>query len=327
MQVGKTGAWVMMIKLLHDHLRSSLGVMVESVPLPVSTFVPFPAPLLPPTIRRELSGEGNGDGMVQNHSPLSTFPPSTSKHSPIVPLDYLHDLFKTHDNDNESKSIKPLLLLRDMPTKSSTETSWHGVTTSAADVTGHMSRHEVVCLPVSPYMSYDFTHSCNECSKYVRGNPLSPAEFLTSSLPPVGGKSSGGGGQGGGWKENLIIKWCIPASQQKHCIINGSAKILERLKLPVIRLKGERLSSQIMTPVFTPTLGRDSSGLFNLFHGQFYNLHVLVTSDSEFGNYCKAWPNHIVMALPDKATMGLGKGHQSKKSVKRCGMRPIIPAV
>ena len=295
-----------MIKLLHDHLRSSLGVMVESVPLPLSTFIPFPPPLLPTTARELLIGEGNGADMVQNHSPLSTFPPSTSKHSPIVPLDYLHDLFKNNENDNESKAIKPLFLLRNMPTQSSTETSQHGVTTS--DVTGRMTRHEVVCLPVSPYMSYDFTHSCNECSKYIRGNPLSPAEFLTSSLPPVGGKNSGGGGQGKGrCKESLIIKWCIPASQQKHCIINASSKTLERLKLPVMRLKGERIPSQIMTPVFTPTLGRDSSGLFNLFHGQFYNLHVLVTSNSEFGNYCKAWPNHIIMALPDQATMGLGK--------------------
>lgn len=62
-----------------------------------------------------------------------------------------------------------------------------------------------------------------------------------------------------------------------------------------------------LTPVFTPTLGRDSLGLFNLFHNQCSQLlHVLVTSESQFSKYCKAWPNHVIMALPDKEATGLG---------------------
>ena len=296
-----------MVKLLHDHLRSSLGVMVESVPLPISMFTPPPNPST--ATRGELSpGEGSSDGGRQDNSPQTTSPPATSRHSPIVPLDYLHEIFRNHNQDSETKPQKPHLLLREMPTKTSTETSLHEVSI-LTDVSGHTNKRDIVCLPVSPYMAFDATHSCNECSKYVRGSPLSPAEFLTSILPPpVGGRNLGGGGQGGGRrKEGSLIKWCIPVSQQKHCVINNSSKILERLKLPMIKLKGEKSASQIMTPVFTPTLGRESSGLFNLFHGQFYNLHVLVTSDSEFGSYCKAWPNHIVMALPDKAAMGWGK--------------------
>ena len=293
-----------MIKLLHDHLRSSLGVAVENPPLQASLFIPL-YPSSPPltTSRGEptILCEENGVGEIENHASVGMLSSSTSRYnSRIVPLDYLHHLFKRHDD--ESKSVKPFVVLRDTPTKSRSEASGCEITTSGS-VGGYSSRHEVVSLPVSPFMLYDFTHSCNECSKYVRGTPISPAEYLTSFLPPT----TRGGSSNGDTREGLTLKWRIPGSQQKHCVINSSSKTLERLKLPTIRLKGDRVSSQIMTPVFTPTLGRDSCGLFNLFHGQFYNLHVLVTSETEFGNYCKAWPNHVIMALPDKATMGLGK--------------------
>ena len=82
--------------------------------------------------------------------------------------------------------------------------------------------------------------------------------------------------------------------------------MLERLKLPTFKFKGEK-ASQPVTPIFTPTLGRDSSGLFNLFHSLPHHFHVLVTNLSEFKAYCKAWPNHIIMALPDQEVVGLGE--------------------
>ena len=304
-QVGKTGAWILMIKLLHDHLRSSLGVAVENLPLPASLFI---SPCLPSAGEVSMLGKENGVGGsdLDNHTPLGTISPATSRYSRIVPLDYLHGLYKKYND--ETKLSKPLSLLRDTPTQSRSESSQQEVTTSGV-IGGYSGRHEVVSIPISPYMMYDSSHSCNNCSKYVRGSPSStPADYLTSILPRLwGGGSSFGGGETRG--EGVVIKWRVPPGQQKHCVVNVASKTLERLKLPTVRARGEKLSSEPLTPVFTPSLGRDSCGMFNLFHEQFFNLHVIVTSEADFTSYCKAWPNHIVMALPDRATMGLGKAN------------------
>ncbi len=294
-----------MIKLLHDHLRSSLGVAVENHPLPASMFISLQS------LHREelpaLPCKENGVNESDKKSSLGPISSSTlSVYSRIVPLEYLHSIYQTCDGgSSDSKPVKPHVPHRDTPTRSRSESSRHEVTTSGL-MGGHSRRHEVVSIPISPYMAYDSGHSCNECSKYVRGNPTSTAEYLTSYLPSVVGGSSRVGGGGG-----MTIKWRVPAGQQRHCVANISSKTLERLELPVVRIKGgdklEKPSSQVMTVVFTPTLGRDSCGLFNHFHGQFYGIHVLVTSEAEFVGYCKAWPNHIIMALPNKATVGLGE--------------------
>ncbi len=47
-------------------------------------------------------------------------------------------------------------------------------------------------------------------------------------------------------------------------------------------------------------------GLFNLCHADYEQLQVLVTVESQFKKYCRAWPNLVVMAVPDKEAMGLG---------------------
>ena len=154
-----------------------------------------------------------------------------------------------------------------------------------------------VSLPLSRYMMYDFTHSCSECSKHVRGNAVAQPEYLLSNLPVISSDGS---------QSYITIKWFVPSSQQKHCVISLDRKTLERLRLPTFKFKGEK-ASQPVTPIFTPTLGRDSSGLFNLFHSLPHHFHVLVTNLSEFKSYCKAWPNHIIMALPDQEVVGLGE--------------------
>lgn len=319
MQIGKTGAWLLMIQLLHDHLRSSQGVMVENYPLPPSMF------LLSSLQKLLTSNAVNGDSAKgsptsggsshphfhDHHYPTaggcaqsgtSACVPSL-KHSHIVPLEHLFTLNTDSDESKDVIKLSPTLSPRDTPIQSSAESS----SSLPVGGSGFEARH-VISISVSPYMSYDFTHSCNECSKYVRGNSLVLPEFLTFSLPcsPGGGQ---GGGQGGRVVEKGIsIKWCVPSTQQKHCIISANRKTLEMLKLPVMKVRGEKSPLLYpMTPVFTPTFGRDSSGLFNLFHSQYYHIHVLVTSESEFGKYCKAWPNHLVMALPDKEATGLGK--------------------
>lgn len=313
--MGKTGAWLLMIRLLHDHLRSLQGVTVENLPLPLSLFLPSSSSLTHKQPNNQLSNSVEspvGSDQLQNHTHHNhhvcahTAVSSSSKHSRIVSLEYLHDLLKSDDKDSKN-SIKPSPTAspRDTPTRSLAESSSLSSSMPQTTGTGFAETRHVISISISPYMSYDFTHSCNECSKYVRGNIVVPPEILTFSLPV---QSCHATSTGTGGERSVSIKWCIPTSQQKHAVIDGNRRTLERLKLPVMRVRGEKSPLLYpMTPVFTPTLGRDSSGLFNLFHHQYYHIHVLVTSESEFGKYCKAWPNHIIMALPDKVATGLGK--------------------
>ena len=291
-QVGKTGAWLLMIRLLQDHLRSSQGVTVENSPLPPSIFLPSSfqknssLESNPACSSSEVEAEGRGD-----FAPAAVA--SSSRHSRVVPLDFLRDLLKATSDEKTKSSIQTLPSV--VPTATPTQSSAQMSSMPVGGAAGVEPRH-VVSVSVSPYMSYNYTHSCTECSKYVRGNVLSLPEYLTFFLPSQhnAGKS-------------VNLRWCVPASQQKHCVISSNRRVLERLRLPVSKLKGDKVPSSPMTPVFMPTTGRDSLGLFNLFHNQFSQLHVLVTSESEFGKYCKAWPNHLIMALPDKEAAGLGE--------------------
>lgn len=272
--------------------------MVEDLPIPLSMFLSssLTAPLIAANLDSikplAVGGSSGGESGTssQNHLLRGAVSPSL-KHSRIVQLEFLQGLLKRASNEETKNSVKvtPALSPGGLPTQSSAEVS------TMALGTGVEARH-VVSLSVSPHMSFNFTHSCTECSKYVRGNLLTLPEFLTFSLPCQYSKD-----------KSITLRWCVPASQQKHCIISSNRKYLERLKLPLMKVKGDRVSSYPMTPVFMPTLGRDSSGLFNLFHNQFYQVHVLVTNESEFSKYCKAWPNHLIMALPDREATGVGK--------------------
>lgn len=267
--------------------------MVEDLPVPFSMFLPSSLPNpLPANDLSCIEAGGKNESCNDHLSSIShRAVPSSVKHSRIVPLEFLHGLLK-RASDEESKSgiVSSALSPESLPTQSSAEAS------PVMPGTGVEARH-VVSLSVSPHMSFNFTHSCTECSKYVRGSLLNLPEFLTFSLPCQYSK-----------EKSITLRWCVPASQQRHCVIGSNRKTLERLKLPVMKGRGDRVPSCPLTPIFTPTLGRDSSGLFNLFHNQFYyQMHVLVTNESEFGKYCKAWPNHLIMALPDKEATGLGE--------------------
>lgn len=186
----------------------------------------------------------------------------------------------------EEKEKKPTITLLNSPKSVGNSPSL--LPTNSVD-----PRH-IITIPISPHVAYDFTHSCTECSKYLRGSPVGASEVLTFPLPA----------EKGGVVE---IQWHVPTYQQKHCIISPDRKTLERLKLPTLRAKGEKNFNSLFTPIFTPTIGRESSGMFNLFHASFDHLHVLVTTASQFEKYCKAWPNHLVMALPEQDSMGLGE--------------------
>ena len=344
MQVGKTGAWLLMIRLLHSHLHSSQGVIVENPPAPSSIFV-SPNNFKEET-RHQLLQNEEGVASFPRHSP--TLALRSSKQSRIVSLECLEKIAKllVLDAKNDSKPPKLQITLNNNSTSSSSPPSHNTQTAgrpthqqlgspplssqasspatthshshshvhvaSAADRASPSTTTSTISLPLSSYMTYDFTHSCSKCSKHMRGNAIAQPEYLSSTLPLLASATATNGAGTSISAESAIsqghvsIKWFVPASQQKHCVISQDRKVLERLKLPMFKFKGEK-ASQPVTPIFTPTLGRDSSGLFNLFHSLPNHFHVLVTNLSEFKAYCKAWPSHIVMALPDQEVVGLGE--------------------
>lgn len=258
-----------MVRLLHDHLRSSQGVVVENPPASSSIFL-------------SRTSEGDELPLLTNSVPMDATSPSCS---PIVPLEYLQSVARDSCEENDRKP--DISLLKDSP-QSQAEFSSLSTANSVSEL-----RH-TVSIPISPYIAYDFTHSCADCAKYLRGSPVAHPEVLTSLLPTE---------QGG----HITLQWHVPTYQQKHCVISPDRKTLERLKLATLRLKGEKTISHPLSPIFTPTLSRESSGLFNLFHSSYESLHVLVTTSRQFEKYCKTWPNHLIMALPEQDSLGLGE--------------------
>ena len=249
---------------------------------------------------RGAEGNASNNGMgTPSPNAASSYPPS--KHSRIVSVEYLQDISKRLNKLDK----KPAISLPDGSPRSVGESSVHHTTDF------DMSRH-TISIPVSPHIAYDFTHSCTECSKYLRGSPVAHPEILTSILPTE---------QQGPVK----IQWHVPTYQQKHCVISHDRKTLERLKLPMLRLKGEKTITHPLTPIFTPTIGRDSTGLFNLFHTMYDHLHVLVTTSGQFEKYCKAWPNHLIMALPDEGSLGLGEFTTVLGEAKHGYISQLIP--
>jgi hypothetical protein len=303
-----------MIRLLHSHLHSSQGVIVENPPAPSSIFV-SPNNFKEETRHQLLQNEEGVASLPQRSPP--TLALRSSRQSKIVSLECLEKIAKllALDAKNDSKPPKLQITLNNNGRASAAATTTTHAHTHAATAADRASPSttSTISLPLSSYMAYDFTHSCSECSKHMRGNAIAQPEYLSSTLPLLGlasgatnCASTGNNADSASSQGHISIKWFVPSSQQKHCIISQDRKVLERLKLPTFKFKGEK-ASQSVTPIFTPTLGRDSSGLFNLFHSLPHHFHVLVTNLSEFKAYCKAWPNHIIMALPDQDAVGLGE--------------------
>lgn len=227
---------------------------------------------------------------------LSCF--SSSKHSKIVTLEYLTEhLCNGIDSKPDLKFKLPEVI-------TGGKSGARNITESSSSVLPGFLQHSqpaantTVSINISPYMAYDFTHSCNDCAPHkhtqISTNGHNAVQYLESYLPLQAGPP-------------LLIRWQIPASQLKHCVSVTSAvtkgPILSWLKLPKVVEEG---GLSIKTPVFIPTVDRDLTGLFNLFHSGYHQLEILVTVQSQFKKYCKAWPNQIVMALPDSETVGLG---------------------
>jgi len=226
LQVGKTGAWHLLVKMLHDHLNSSKGVVIET-------------------------------GSPANSMFLKGQQPGSTRHSKIVTMDYLLSA--------SCNGLEP--------------------STPALNTPPLVSAVNTVSISTSQYMAYDASHSCTDC---LHLRQTQHSDTVLSHLPTAGGSP-------------VVLKWHIPASQTDHCVLttdNGRSFLQ--------RLRQSRGREGIRTPVFIPTTGRHSTGLFNLSHTDYQQLQVLVTTDNEFNKYCKSWPNMIIMALPDHHPPGLG---------------------
>ena len=249
-----------MVRLLHDILRSSQGVVVENLPPPTSVFLPDPPP--PPR------SEGSH----------SSAPLLGGSHSSIVSLSYLKDVYKKCEDEEELK-----VELHGLSKSVSMRTE--GVSTATiSDLTPSDSRHTLL-LPVSPFMAYDYAHSCADCTKHLRANSAHNSELLTFKLPFPRTKS------------HVTLKWHVPAPHHKHCVLSTDRRSLDRLKIPVQR----KNTSISLTPLFTLSIRRDSSALLNLFHSLSpSHLHVVVILASEFDQYCKLWPGHLILVMPEQ---------------------------
>ena len=196
-QVGKTGAWLLLVRLIYDHIRAAQGVVVVNAPTPSSMF---------------LESNPIDDRACTNSPPRDASTPrdSSLQQSRIISLEHLQRISREMQEDE-----KPALItIQDGSPKTIAQPSPRQGTNSTSSV-----RH-TISLPVSRYIAYDYTHSCTECSKYLRGSPVAHAEILTSLLPM---------GSGG----HVTI-------QQKHCVISPDRKMLERLKLQTLRPKTDK---------------------------------------------------------------------------------------
>lgn len=231
----------MLVRMLHDHLRSSKGVAVE-MGTPVDSI------------------------FLQDSS--SDPSSSDSKHSKIVSMEYLTEQLC---NGVDSKDFSKL--------------------SSSVATTIEYKKPAVTMISTSPYMAYNVSHSCKECTSVPTPSttPRLPGSLI-SKLPMKDGSF-------------IALKWHIPSSQAKHWLVGGEGKMYLKLSHTASERNG---AVRIRTPVFVPTMGRDMTGLFNLFHTGYEQLQVLVTVETQFEKYCKAWPNHIIMAIPNQDAIGLG---------------------
>ena len=143
-------------------------------------------------------------------------------------------------------------------------------------------------LTLPPHSLHDSSHSCSTCTDHTHSSPA----LLSQSVPTS-------------HDSHMTIRWCIPASQRKYCVIDEERETLITLSLPHLPEKpDENLFDDI--PIFTPSIGRASTALLNLAHSGVDNLHVIVTTTSEMTSYVGAWPGHVIMGLPDNETLGRG---------------------
>ena len=92
------------------------------------------------------------------------------------------------------------------------------------------------------------------------------------------------------------------------------------LKLPVVLppcAENRGPPAPPISPVFSVSVGRESTSLLDLSHNLSDQLHVIVTLRSQLDAYVKAWPCHIVLGIPDCEASGRGERGREGRRVGR----------
>ena len=201
-------------------------------------------------------------------------------YSRVVAPGYLKKLYQELiDDENDTKSFPNI-----PPSPSHLATPTQQATPTPSTV-----------LTLSQYRIHDSTHSCESCSEISRSHSTVTCSILTQSIPTS-------------HDSHMTIRWYIPSSMTKYCVIDEENRVLQRLCLPMT--SSDKHNSKLFDeiPVFTPSVGRGTSALLNLTHsGMSEGLHVIVTTMSEMQSYMGAWQGHVIMALPDNEALGKGQ--------------------
>ena len=146
-------------------------------------------------------------------------------------------------------------------------------------------------ISLSPYAAQDSSHSCATCSEHSK--TYSTLYMLSQRLPTSCGT-------------DVMLRWYVPSSLTKYCVMDKEHQVLERLSLPTTpdRPDGNWFDE---VPIFSPSVGRASSALLNLNHTGVKGLHVVVTTASKMTSYMGAWQDRVIMALPDNQTVCKGR--------------------
>ena len=201
------------------------------------------------------------------------------KYSRVVSMELLQHIY-TEQEEKEEKKILSL------PPPSS----------SPPDPPSPPSSPHTSLLLLSPFAAHDSTHSCVACSAQKQPPPPPSSPLLPQFIPLPDGRT-------------LSLLWSFPLSKATQCVFNSSSFVLLKLPLvPSARAENRGPPTPPISPVFSISVGRESTSLLDLSHNLSDQLHVVVTLHSQMDAYVKTWPCHIVLGIPDSEASGRGKG-------------------
>ena len=210
---------------------------------------------------------------------LQDTPTSGGTHSCVVAPGYLKQLYKEL---LENEDRKPFSSLPPSPPHQTPPTSSPELTPSTT-------------LTLSPYAIHDSAHSCASCTANLKRSLYSDYKILRQSFPVSHDR-------------DVTVKWYVPASMTRYCVMDAEKQVLERLCLPSDPASKAEANRFQEVPIFTPSVGRDSSApLLNLSHSGFDRLHVVVTVMGELQSFMRVWPGHMIMAFPESDAKGKGQ--------------------
>uniref|UniRef100_A0A8K9Y0T4 GREB1-like protein n=1 Tax=Oncorhynchus mykiss TaxID=8022 RepID=A0A8K9Y0T4_ONCMY len=146
-------------------------------------------------------------------------------------------------------------------------------------------KRETVSIRLSMFAAHNAFHHCEQCHHYCEGSPATQLSECTFHAFTFCSSMLG---------EEVQLHFIIPKAKEQHFVFSQHGSHLESMRLPLVSAKSH------ISPIFTPTTGRQEHGLFNIFHAMegTAHLHILVVKEYEMQHYRRKWPNHILLVLP-----------------------------